>query len=160
MNIRHNEIRDFIGRMISRVQNDVQIEPELQPLDGEQFCLASTLTGDQARPDVRARGFYRAGQQAYFDIKVMNPNAESYSKLSMETVYDRAEKEKARIYNDRIVNIEHGTFVPLIFSTSGGMGRQTQIFVKMLCNKISTKENLKYGDVINVFRCRLSFILY
>ena len=119
INIRHNEIRNFIGGMISLVQNDVKIEPELQPLHDEQFHLASTLTADQARPDVRARGFYRAGQQAYFDIKVLNPNAESYSKLLMKIVYDRAEKQKIRAYNDRIVNVEHGTFVPLIFSTSG-----------------------------------------
>ena len=32
INIRHKEIRNFIGGMISRAQNDVQIEPELQPL--------------------------------------------------------------------------------------------------------------------------------
>ena len=69
--------------------------------------------------NVRARGFYRAGQQAYFDVKVLNPNAESYSKLPMKIVYDRAEKQKIWAYNDRIVNVEHGTFVPLIFSTSG-----------------------------------------
>ena len=32
------------------------------------------------------------GQQAYFDIKVLNPNAESYSKLPIKIVYDRAKK--------------------------------------------------------------------
>ena len=159
INIRHNEIRNFIGGMISRVHNDVQIEPELQPLHDEQFHLASTLTADQARPDVRARGFYRAGQQAYFDVKVLNPYAESYSKLPMKIVYDRAEKQKIRANNDRILNVEHRTFVPLIFSTSGGMGHQAETFVKLLCNKISTKNNLKYDEVINVFRCRLSFII-
>ena len=159
INICHNEIRNFIGGMISRVQNDVQIEPELQPLHDEQFHLASTLTADQAKPDVRARGFYSAGQQAYFDVKVLDPNAESYSKLPMKIVYDRAEKQKIQAYNDRIVNVEHGTFVPLIFSTSGGMGGQAETFVKLLCNKISTKNNLKYDEVINVFRCRLSFII-
>ena len=50
------------------------------------------------------------------------PNAESYFKLPMKIVYDRAEKQKVRTYNDRIVNVEHGTSVPLIFSTSGGFG--------------------------------------
>ena len=162
INIRHDEIRNFIGGMISRVQNyDVQIDLELQPLHDEQLYFASTLSDVQARPDVRARGFYnyRAGQQAYFDIKVLNPNAESYSKLPMKIVYDRAEIQKVRAYNDRIVNVEHGTFVPLIFSTSGGMRGQAETFVKLLCNKISTKNNLKYDEVINVFRCILSFII-
>ena len=77
----------------------------------------------------------------------------------MKIVYDRAEKQNIRAYNDRIVNGEHGTFVPLIFSTSGGMGGQAETFVKLLCNKISTKNNLKYDEAINVFRCRLSFII-
>ena len=77
----------------------------------------------------------------------------------MKIVYDRAEKQKIRAYNDRIVNVKHETFVPLIFSTSGGMGGQAETFVKLLCNKISTKNNLKYDEVINVFRCRLSFII-
>ena len=89
------------------------------------------MTADQARQDVRARGFCRAGQQAYFDVKVLNPNAESYSKLPIKIVYDRAEKQKIRAYNDRIVNVEHGTFVPLIFSTSGGMGGRAETFVKL-----------------------------
>ena len=43
------------------------------------FIYGPSLTVDQAKPDVRARGFYRAGQQAYFEIEVLNPNAESYS---------------------------------------------------------------------------------
>ena len=54
----------------------------------------------------------------------------------MKIVYDRAEKQKVRAYNDRIVNVERGTFVPLIFSTSEGMCGQAETFVKFLCNKI------------------------
>ena len=44
----------------------------------------------------------------------------------MKIVYDRAEKQKVRVYNDRIVNVEHGTFVRLIFSTSGGISGQAE----------------------------------
>ena len=39
------------------------------------------------------------------------------------------------------------------------MGGQAETFVRLSCNKISTKNNLKYDEVINVFRCRLSFII-
>ena len=59
----------------------------------------------------------------------------------MKIVYDRAEKQKVRAYNDRIVKVEHGTYVPLTFSTSGGMGGQAETFVKLLCKQISTKNN-------------------
>ena len=39
------------------------------------------------------------------------------------------------------------------------MGGQADTFVKLLCNKISTKDILKYDEVINIFRCRLPFII-
>ena len=77
----------------------------------------------------------------------------------MKIVYDRAEKQKVRAYNDRIVNVEHGTFVPLIFSTSGGIGGQAETFLSCYVIKFRQKNNLKYDEVINVFRCRLSFII-
>ena len=59
--IRHNEVRDFLASVINKVQNDVEVEPKLQPIDGERFLTRSTLTGEQAHPDIRARGFFRAG---------------------------------------------------------------------------------------------------
>ena len=42
-NARHNEIRDLTANLISEVCSDVQIEPKLQPLSGEQFLLVSFL---------------------------------------------------------------------------------------------------------------------
>ena len=34
------------------------------------------------------------------------------------------EQEKKRNYNRRIMNIENGTFTPLVFSVFGGMGKE------------------------------------
>ena len=65
--------------------NDVYCEPLLQTLDGETFSANATLTGDNAHPDIRARGFYRPGQNSYFDIKFLNSNSESYLSSQTET---------------------------------------------------------------------------
>ena len=96
--IRHNALRDFLADAIKSTQNDVEVEPQLQPLDNEQFQHHSTLVGDNARPDIRARGFYRAGQNTYFDVQVLNPNSDTYMKISTAKVYERAEQEKMRAY--------------------------------------------------------------
>ena len=141
------------------VQNDVEIEPRLQELEGEQFTTLSTLTGEQARPDIRARGFYRPGQNTYFDVKVINPNSDSYTSDTTRRVFEKAEQQKMRAYSERILNVEHGSFVPLIVSITGGMGQQAKTNMKMLCNKISRKTNQNYNDVINLFRSRLSFLV-
>ncbi len=49
---------------------------------------------DEARLDIRARGFWRQGQNAYFDVSVTNPLSASSIKLPLSKVYDRHEKEK------------------------------------------------------------------
>ena len=67
----------------------------LQPLTGETFPLRSTITDDGAQfNDVKARGFYKPGQCAFFDIRVAHLNARSYGGLSTETILERAEKER------------------------------------------------------------------
>ena len=50
--MRHNNVRDFEANLLRKVCNDVELEPPLQPLTGE---IATGLTGDEARPDIRAK---------------------------------------------------------------------------------------------------------
>ena len=64
----------------------------------------------------------------------------------------RDEKEKKREYNKRIMNIEPGTFTPLVFSVSGVLGKECS-------EKIAKKFNESYEKVITVTRCKLSFII-
>ena len=51
-------------------ENDVEIEPMLQPLTGEQMRLRTVITGDEARLYVKATGFWRRNQVAFFDKNV------------------------------------------------------------------------------------------
>ena len=117
--IRHNRIRDFEANLLQQTCNDVETEPPLQRLEGEQL---TGLTGDGARPDIRARGFWRPGQNAYFDVLVTNLNATSQSHLTPEKIYAKYEGKKKANYNERIMQVEHGTFTPLIYSINGGTG--------------------------------------
>ena len=57
------------------------------------------------------------------------------------------------------MNVEHGTFTPLIFSTTGGVGPEAERFHKELANKISAKSGDKYGEVMRWMRCKLSFVI-
>ncbi len=47
------------------------------PLSGESLIHRTAITTDDARLDVRARGFWSAAQDAYFDVRVFHPNASS-----------------------------------------------------------------------------------
>ena len=70
----------------------------------------------KARPDIRARGVWRQGQNAFFEIRLTNVNAKSQKNQTVETILKKYEKKKKRPYNSRIMNVEHGTFTPLVFS--------------------------------------------
>ena len=157
--IRHNAVRDFFAKQKSTVCKDVECEPHIQTLDGETFSTSTTLTGDNAHPDIRARGFYRPEQNFYFDIKFLNPNSESYLSSSTEKIYERAETQKRRLYNERILNVEHGSFCPLVYSVTGGSGPEARTIFRLLCEKISHKTQQNYSDVVNFLRCKLSFVI-
>ena len=70
---------------------DVETEPQLQPLDGENVI---GLTGEESKPDVRARGIWRPGQNAFFDIRVTNTNSDSQVHLSPDKALHKHKQEK------------------------------------------------------------------
>ena len=54
----HNEIRDVMANLLTKVCHDVCVEPHLQPLSGETMSTCSASTEDNARLDVAASGFW------------------------------------------------------------------------------------------------------
>ena len=154
--LRHNNIRDFETNLLTQVCSDVEKEPSLQPLDGE---IVRGAAEDGARPDIRARGFWCPAQNAFFDIRLTNINARSQNHLTTKQVFAKHEAEKKRMYNDRVINVEHGTFTPLIFSLNGVMSPECERFHKYLAQKIACKSGQKYSKVMNLIRTKLSFLI-
>ena len=157
--MRHNDIRDLFGEQCKRAFNDVQIEPPLQPLTGEHLIPASANTTDDARADVRVKGFWSRQRNAFFDVRIFYPHAQCFRGKSLQKIYSSIEKEKKRHYCDRILQIEHGTFTPLVFSSNGGMGREASEALKTLAMKIATKTGEQYATTMGLLRCRFSFSL-
>ena len=76
---------------------------------------------------------------AFFDVRVFNPNARRYVKQEPSKRYQINEKEKKRFYNERIMQVEQGTFTPLVISVTRGMGRESSKFYSRLSELISEK---------------------
>jgi len=64
-----------------------------------------------------------------------------------------------RAYDERIRNIEHDTFTPLVFSVAGGMGPIATTFYKRLASMLSDKLHQMYNQTIHWLGCNLSFSL-
>ena len=71
--IRHNEVRDLTASLLTEVYHNVAAESSLQPFASKTFSLASANTTNDAYLDVKARGFWSRGQDAYFDVTPMLP---------------------------------------------------------------------------------------
>ena len=158
--LRHNELRDLTANLLREVCPQVTTEPSLQPLTGESIHPKSAIRDDNARSDVKADGFWSCQQQStYFDIKVFNPTSKSYLKKPLPSLYRTHEQSKRRDYEDRIIHIEHGTFSPLVFSTSGGMGPIANTVFSRIASMISSKTNTTYSKVVLYIRTKISFAL-
>ena len=134
--MRHNEVRDVEADLLREVCRDVQTEPALIPLSGQLFGR-STNHQDMARLDVSARGLWGPMEKAFFDVRIFHPNATSNRSKSLPQLYTSHEMEKKRTYNQRIIEVEHATFTPLVFSTSGGESPECMKFHKRLATLLS-----------------------
>ena len=99
------------------------------------FHRQRAVSTDEARLDVRALGFWGVwSARAYFDVKVFNPYAKSYWKRSLPSLYFSLVQLKRRAYEQRVCEIEHGSFTPLIFAATGGMGKAADVVYKQLAS--------------------------
>ena len=64
-----------------------------------------------------------------------------------------------RAYSNRILQTEKGSFVPLLYTTTGGMGPQCARKHERIAELVALKKNEKYADVMNHIRTRLRFSL-
>ena len=125
-------------------------EPSLNIITGEHFQHKSANTANESRLDISARGFWTTGQRAFFDVRIFDPLAQSYSTQSLSQTYSKHEKEKKRCYNERVLNVENGTFTPLVFSAYGGMGRECSTFYKRLYEMIAEKRKEERSIVLQL----------
>ena len=103
--------------MLSKIVNDVETEPklqpvtddiieglinnmetglELQPVTGE---IIEELSGNASKPNIRAIGVWRADQNTFFDVRMINTHSPSQIRLTAESVLKMYEQQKKRNYN-------------------------------------------------------------
>ena len=139
VSMRHNLMRDLEAKLLSEVCRDVVIEPALLPITGETFGLRTANTANEARLDISARRVWTPMDKTFFDIRVFHPGADSNKAPDIKMAYKKHESEKKRSYNSRVLEVEKGTFTPLVFSTTGGMGEEAAAFNKRLASLLSEK---------------------
>ena len=96
--------------------------------------LGKCCRGTPTRPptcgwiSVRARGSRAREQSAFFVVRVCHPSADSYKNLTPKQIYKLHENDKKRLYSSRALEVERGTFTTLVFTTTGGMSDECQLY--------------------------------
>ena len=155
---RHDRIRDLFARAMDDVFKGVRIEPPLQPLTGE-ILPPSANKEDGARLDVVVRDLWNQNELAFFDMKVINPMAKSNLKKDLNAAFQMHESIKKNLYNERVIRVEHGSFTPVVLSSYGGFGRESNRFVNKVVEKIAEKKNIERSIVASTIRRKVSFEL-
>ena len=156
VNMRHNAVRDTLAEVLREVCKDVRVEPQLLPVTGERLP-AGTNVSDGARSDVSAVGLWQPLDRAFLDIRVFNPLAPSNANKQINAMYLSRENSKKREYNSRILEVEKGSFTPVVLSCFGGSSPEASRLLKKVALKLSLKKGEKYSVTINFLRRRLVF---
>ncbi|KAG1679220.1 putative phosphoenolpyruvate synthase [Nymphon striatum] len=108
------------------------------------YAPKSANTDKDARLDIKAKGFWRRGQTAFFDVRVTHVNSQTNANKDTKVVFKEHEQSKKREYLERVLEIEHASFTPLGLGTNGGMSTECQKFVSALASKLAEKQNEEY----------------
>ena len=97
-------------------------------------------------------------------IKATNPLvrriiADSYRDLTPKPIYKKHENEKKRQYVERVMEIEQGTFTPLVFTTTGGMADECVKYHSRLAELIANKKGESYSSAISWIRAKVSLAI-
>ena len=103
--------------------------------------------------------FLASSSDSIFWLRVFNPTAKRYVDQEISKTYEVNEREKRKLYNERILQTEHGSFTPLVMSTAGGMGRECKKFYARLAKMISYKKGNSYSVIAAWVRRKIAFSL-
>ena len=92
INMRHDDPTTFLAKCMKEVHHDVELEPPLQPLTGETLRHLTANSEPDARADIRVRGFWTDGRNAFFDTRVFYPHAPSYRSRGLQSLYRKFEE--------------------------------------------------------------------
>ena len=99
------------------------------------------------------------GQKVFCDVRVFNPLTKCHRTKPIAKVHEQNEKEKKVKYAERVTEVEHGSFTPLVFSCFGGMARECTFFYKRLAEKLAEKRNLNTSETMCFVRTKINFSL-
>ena len=145
--------------LLTQVCSDVCIEPELQPMFWEvlsmlprtlKMACASTLPPMVSGEDSSKEHF----SMSVSSIHILPPTG------SLAWQHATANKSCLKsAYEQRVRQVEHSSFTPLVLSATGGMANNATTFYKRLASCLAVKWDHSYPLTMSWLHYRLNFSL-
>ena len=100
-------------------------------------------------------------ERTFLDVHIFNPYAPSNREVALSSCYKKHKKIKRRDYAQRVREVKHASFTPLVLSATGGMANESTHFNKRLASLLAIKWDQPYSSTMHVLviRCRVAFSL-
>ena len=138
------------------------MEPELQPVSNpDTFSHTTANSQEGARLDIVMNGFWGGrSERCFVDVRVFNSYVQS-NVNSISAAYRRHETEniKRRAYGQRVREVEHTSFTPIVMSATGGLAPEATTFYRRLTSLLASRWGDDYSVVMGWLHCSLSFSL-
>ena len=90
-------------------------------------------------------------------MRVTHLNTSNQRGQTTSKIFRAHEMAKRREYLQRVLDVENGSFTPLVFGTNGGLGEECASFLSTLSQKIASKDDESYAHTVTWIRTRLLF---
>ena len=116
---------------------------------GAPPCLGVWMTAPPPPPSPHiGRSGSATEGSAFFDVRVCYPNAESYKGLTTKQIYRQHESEKKRMYAIGVLEVEQGSFTPVVFTTTEQMAGECKRYHSRLAELLSNEKGEDYSTTI------------
>ena len=82
-------VRNLLTSIIGKVCTNVEVEPQLQPLDKDRFNLRTAVTNPEARLDFKVGSFWSRGVTAFFDVRVTHVNSKCNQRKETSIIFKK-----------------------------------------------------------------------
>ena len=121
----HNEIRDLEAEILQALCTDVEREPVLQKVT--EKCFQGAPTRPLTRDWISVRVASGRENSLLSLILLYATLTQTHTRISPpEQIYKLHKNDKKRLYSCRGLEVERGTFTPLVFTTTGSMSDECQ----------------------------------
>ena len=95
-----------------------------------------------------------------FSFVVMEPSLLYQAhQQPQESLWFSSATKKKRMYASRVMEVEQATFTPLVFTTTGDIAPECQVYHKRLAELLSIKKGEDYSTGMSWIRTKISFAI-